>query len=210
MLLRAQGLLKHTHALETVLPEALTATLSAPAADNIAAVCLTHVNYKSGKMYDMAAVTKAVHAAVQKKQPRHLHIFPPLTRLGGGVAGCADDLGPGALGGGGAGRPAGLRRRLRLRLRLQVPQRRARRRLLPLRREQQQTLSCTTNLGSRLRKAGNSSERDLREMFLWVQAPSLQEASSSPLSGWLGHARPFDFDPEYAPAPGVSRFICGT
>ena len=63
----AQGLLKHTHALETVLPEELTATLSAPAADNIAAVCLTHVNYKSGKMYDMAAVTKAVHAAVQKK-----------------------------------------------------------------------------------------------------------------------------------------------
>ena len=71
-----QGLLKHTHALETVLPEELTATLSAPAADNIAAVCLTHVNYKSGKMYDMAAVTKAVHAAVQqKKQPRHLRIF---------------------------------------------------------------------------------------------------------------------------------------
>ena len=45
---------------------------------------------------------------------------------------------------------------------------------------------------------------------LCVQAPSLQEASSSPLSGWLGHARPFDFNPEYSPAPGVSRFICGT
>ena len=71
-------------------PEELTATLSAPAADNIAAVCLTHVNYKSGKMYDMAAVTKAVHAAVQKTAASSLAHVPPLTRLTrawGGVAG---------------------------------------------------------------------------------------------------------------------------
>jgi kynureninase len=31
-----------------------------------------------------------------------------------------------------------------------------------------------------------------------------------PLSGWLGHARPFDFVPEYTPAPGIGRFLCGT
>jgi kynureninase len=31
-----------------------------------------------------------------------------------------------------------------------------------------------------------------------------------PLSGWLGHAAPFDFTPQYRPASGVSRFICGT
>jgi kynureninase len=31
-----------------------------------------------------------------------------------------------------------------------------------------------------------------------------------PLSGWLGHAAPFDFTPHYRPAAGVSRFICGT
>ena len=31
-----------------------------------------------------------------------------------------------------------------------------------------------------------------------------------PLSGWLGHAAPFDFTPHYRPASGVSRFICGT
>ncbi len=31
-----------------------------------------------------------------------------------------------------------------------------------------------------------------------------------PLSGWLGHAAPFDFHPEYRPASGVARFICGT
>jgi kynureninase len=31
-----------------------------------------------------------------------------------------------------------------------------------------------------------------------------------PLSGWLGHAAPFEFTPNYRPAAGVSRFICGT
>jgi kynureninase len=31
-----------------------------------------------------------------------------------------------------------------------------------------------------------------------------------PLSGWMGHAAPFDFVPHYRPAPGVARFVCGT
>jgi kynureninase len=31
-----------------------------------------------------------------------------------------------------------------------------------------------------------------------------------PLSGWLGHAAPFAFSPEYEPASGMARFICGT
>jgi kynureninase len=31
-----------------------------------------------------------------------------------------------------------------------------------------------------------------------------------PLSGWLGHAQPFAFDPHYQPAAGIQRFICGT
>ncbi|WP_291842407.1 kynureninase [Maricaulis sp.] len=30
------------------------------------------------------------------------------------------------------------------------------------------------------------------------------------LSGWLGHARPFDFDDAYEPASGIDRFQCGT
>lgn len=33
---------------------------------------------------------------------------------------------------------------------------------------------------------------------------------AQPLSGWMGHARAFDFAGEYAPAGGVSRFACGT
>jgi kynureninase len=31
-----------------------------------------------------------------------------------------------------------------------------------------------------------------------------------PLSGWLGHAAPFEFGPGYRPAPGIARFACGT
>jgi kynureninase len=31
-----------------------------------------------------------------------------------------------------------------------------------------------------------------------------------PLSGWLGHAAPFEFVPDYHPATGIQRFVCGT
>ena len=34
--------------------------------------------------------------------------------------------------------------------------------------------------------------------------------AEQPLSGWHGHARPFDFAPEYEPAAGVSRFLSGS
>ena len=36
------------------------------------------------------------------------------------------------------------------------------------------------------------------------------EAARQPIAGWMGHARPFDFDPAYAPAPGIDRFLAGT
>lgn len=45
--------------------------------------------------------------------------------------------------------------------------------------------------------------------FLFV-AERHQARLASPLSGWMGHARPFDFVDEYAPAPGITRFLCGT
>lgn len=35
-------------------------------------------------------------------------------------------------------------------------------------------------------------------------------AAQQPIAGWMGHARPFDFDPAYAPAPGIDRFLAGT
>jgi kynureninase len=37
-----------------------------------------------------------------------------------------------------------------------------------------------------------------------------REALRQPLSGWLGHAAPFEFAPTYRPASGIARFVCGT
>jgi len=37
-----------------------------------------------------------------------------------------------------------------------------------------------------------------------------QERVTPALSGWFGHAAPFDFIDEYRPAPGIARFLCGT
>lgn len=31
-----------------------------------------------------------------------------------------------------------------------------------------------------------------------------------PLTGWMGHQKPFSFSGEYQPAPGVQQFLCGT
>jgi kynureninase len=45
--------------------------------------------------------------------------------------------------------------------------------------------------------------------FLFV-AERHQGALRSPLSGWMGHATPFDFGDAYAPAEGIARFLCGT
>ena len=50
--------------------------------------------------------------------------------------------------------------------------------------------------------------------FVWVHprhtARMDREQLRQPLSGWLGHAAPFDFAPSYRPANGISRFVCGT
>ncbi|QNQ12083.1 kynureninase [Sphingomonas alpina] len=45
--------------------------------------------------------------------------------------------------------------------------------------------------------------------FLYV-AERHQAALRSPLSGWMGHAAPFDFTDDYAPGQGIARFLCGT
>jgi kynureninase len=31
-----------------------------------------------------------------------------------------------------------------------------------------------------------------------------------PLSGWFGHAAPFEFTPEYTPAIGISQMLVGS
>ena len=45
--------------------------------------------------------------------------------------------------------------------------------------------------------------------FLYVNK-QLQHDANSPIWGWWGQAKPFDFDLDYAPAPGVQRFLTGT
>jgi kynureninase len=45
--------------------------------------------------------------------------------------------------------------------------------------------------------------------FVFV-AERWQDALASPLSGWMGHAAPFDFVDDYAPAAGIRRQLCGT
>lgn len=45
--------------------------------------------------------------------------------------------------------------------------------------------------------------------FLFV-AERHQSTLSSPLSGWMGHAAPFEFVDDYAPAPGMKRWLAGT
>jgi kynureninase len=45
--------------------------------------------------------------------------------------------------------------------------------------------------------------------FLFV-AEDLQKDVRPPLSGWMGHEAPFLFDPDYRPAEGIARNLCGT
>ena len=52
--------------------------------------------------------------------------------------------------------------------------------------------------------------------FLWVHRRHLDALAAGdaagwqPLSGWMGHAAPFEFTPGYRPAAGVDSFLCGT
>ena len=45
--------------------------------------------------------------------------------------------------------------------------------------------------------------------FAWINPRHLQTIQQ-PLSGWMGHAAPFDFDRGYVPAEGARRMVCGT
>ena len=45
--------------------------------------------------------------------------------------------------------------------------------------------------------------------YLYV-AQELQESIRPPLSGWMGHAAPFEFDLDYLPSKGITRNLCGT
>ena len=50
--------------------------------------------------------------------------------------------------------------------------------------------------------------------FVWAHPRHTErmdrEQMRQPLSGWLGHAAPFEFASSYRPATGIQRFVCGT
>ena len=135
--------------LELVLvePEAIAAALTA----DVAVLMLTHVNYRTGAMHDMAALTAAAHAAgaLMVWDLAHSAGAVPVD-LSGASADYAVGCGYKYLNGG-PGAPA----------------------------------------------------------FVWVN-PKHANRFWQPLAGWWGHAAPFAFTPDYQPAPGITRYQCGT
>ena len=137
------------YGLELVLlePEEIAAALQS----DVAISMLTHVNYRTGAMHDMAAVTAAAHA-------QGILCIWDLCHSAGAVPvdlkGANADFAVGCsykYMNGGPGSPA----------------------------------------------------------FVWAH-PRLINRFWQPLSGWFGHAEPFKFVPDYHPAQGIQRYLCGT
>ncbi|MBI2770136.1 MAG: kynureninase [Burkholderiales bacterium] len=119
--------------------------------DDVAVLMLTHVNYRTGAMHDMAGLTRAAHEAgiVTVWDLAHSAGAVPVD-LNASGADFAIGCGYKYLNGG-PGAPA----------------------------------------------------------FVWVN-PKHADRFWQPLSGWWGHAAPFDFTPDYQPAAGITRYLCGT
>ncbi len=119
--------------------------------DSVALVMLTHVDFRTGEMLDLAGLTAQVHraGALMLWDLAHSTGAVPVDLTGAGAdfaAGCTYKY----LNGG-PGSPA----------------------------------------------------------FLWI-APRLVGEVANPLPGWLGHARPFDFEATFTPAPGIRGFVTST
>ena len=129
--------------------------------DQLAVLMLTHVNYRTGRMFDMAQITRDAHAvgALVVWDLAHSAGAVPVNLKGSGPIEEAADFAVGCgykYLNGGPGAPA----------------------------------------------------------FVWAHplhvARMDREQLRQPLSGWLGHAAPFEFTTDYRPALGIQRFVCGT
>ena len=133
--------------LQLIEPEEIEASLT----DEVAVLMLTHVNYRTGAMHDMAATTQMAHAAGA------LTVWD-LAHSAGAV--------PVALKADGA--------------------------------------DFAVGCGYKYLNGGPGAPA-----FVWVN-PKHAERFWQPLAGWWGHAAPFEFTPDYRPAPGINRYLCGT
>jgi kynureninase len=119
--------------------------------DDVAVVVLTHVNYRTGRMYDMVEVTRRVHEA-------GAIMVWDLCHSVGAV-------------------PVDLRAA-----------------------DADFAVGCTY----KYLNGGPGSPS-----FMWVAERHHAEARPA-ITGWHGHATPFDFEVAYTPAAGVTRFRVGT
>ena len=138
---------EHGMRLVLVEPDGIAEHLNA----DLAVLMLTQVNYRTGRLHDMAALTQAAHSAGGLTVWDLAHSAGALpVDLRGSHADFAVGCGYKYLNGG-PGAPA----------------------------------------------------------FVWAH-PRHAERFWQPLSGWMGHAAPFEFTPDYRPAPGIARYLCGT
>ncbi|HTH79155.1 MAG TPA: kynureninase [Ramlibacter sp.] len=118
---------------------------------DVAVLMLTHVNYRTGAMHDMRAVTKAAHDA-------GVLVIWDLCHSAGAV-------------------PVDLHAA-----------------------DADFAIGC----GYKYLNGGPGAPA-----FVWVH-PRHRNAFEQPLSGWWSHAVPFEFTPDYRPAAGIARYLCGT
>ncbi len=132
---------------KAVAPQAVMAALD----ESVAVVTLTHVNYKSGQRYDMAAITRRAHEVGAL-------VIWDLAHTAGAMPcdlnACEADF----------------------------------------------AVGC----GYKYLNGGPGAPS-----FAFV-AERHQASLRQPLTGWHGHARPFEFGQQYEPAPGIDRMLVGT